>query len=361
MRLFACFQAPKSVCGLLSASFLVAMLSSPAAAQTAPASSTQADPTTLIPEWGVTGSAPQTGSSAHTSGKAFSAPNGQPGTTAPAIPTHASPPSAPPAQNPKAVEPPASKILITIDKPMQAMKVFVDNVERYTWKVSTGLRSYDTPSGTYKARSMNEIWYSKQWDDAPMPHAIFFTKKGHAIHGTDETKKLGSPASHGCVRLALEHARTLFTLVEANGLENTEIVLSGDIPADEVRAVSHGSRKQQIKPGKNAGTIGKRATPSGKSRVATSGPRKPQINTSKLKEGAVSAGAKVTSSGLRKQEIKPPKKVAYPHFDPRELEKPRRLSRKEWMRLYYSGPAQILPPQDEHGPPLRRRRVLRHY
>ena len=270
-------------------------------------------------------------------------------------------PSSPSAQSPNSAESPASKILVVIDKSTQEMKVFVDNVQRYTWEVSTGLPSYDTPSGTYTARSMNEIWYSKQWDDAPMPHAIFFTKKGHAIHGTDETKKLGSPASHGCVRLALEHARTLFTLVEANGLENTEIVLSGDIPADEVRAVSHGSRKQQIKPGKNAGTIGKRATPSGKSRVATSGPRKPQINTSKLKEGAVSAGAKVTSSGLRKQEIKPSKKLAYPHFDPRELEKPRRLSRREWLRLYYSGPPQILPPRNEYEPTLRRRRFLRPY
>src|SRR5438876_261787 len=84
--------------------------------------------------------------------------------------------------------------------------LFVDDVERYTWKVSTGMRGYDTPSGTYTARSMNEIWYSKQWDDAPMPHATFFTKKGHAIHGTEETQKLGRPASHGCVRLAPENA-----------------------------------------------------------------------------------------------------------------------------------------------------------
>ena len=357
MRLIACLRALKSVCRLPTASLLVAMLI-PLAAETA---SAQTESATLIPEWGVTGSAPQTGSSAHTSGKAFSAPNGQPGTTAPAIPTHASPPSAPPAQNPKAVEPPASKILIMIDKPMQELKVFVDNVERYTWEVSTGLRGYNTPSGTYTARSMNEIWYSKQWDDAPMPHAIFFTKKGHAIHGTDETKKLGRPASHGCVRLAPENARTLFALVKETGLENTEVVLTGDIPSEEVQVASHGPRKQQIKPAKTTGAMLNRGRPSGKSRVAASGPRKPQINTPKLKEGALSGGAKVTSSGLRKQEIKPSKKLAYPHFDPRELEKPRRLSRREWLRLYYSGPPQILPPRNEYEPALRRRRFLRPY
>ncbi len=102
-------------------------------------------------------------------------------------------PSSPSAQSSNSASSPASKILVVIDKSTQEMKVFVDNVERYTWKVSTGLPGYETPSGTYPARSMHKIWYSKQWDDAPMPHAIFFTKKGHAIHGTDETKKLGRP------------------------------------------------------------------------------------------------------------------------------------------------------------------------
>jgi hypothetical protein len=40
---------------------------------------------------------------------------------------------------------------------------------------------------------MNEIWYSKQWDNAPMPHSIFFMKDGHAIHGTLDAKNLGQP------------------------------------------------------------------------------------------------------------------------------------------------------------------------
>jgi len=355
MRLLARLRALKSV-GLPAAPLLAAMLIA-LAAETA---SAQAE-STSIPEWGVTGSAPQTGSSAYTSGKAFSTPNGQPGTAAPAIPVDASPPSAAQAETPKAAEPSASKILVLIDKLTQTMKVLVDDLERYTWDVSTGLRAYDTPSGTYAARSMNEIWYSKQWDDAPMPHAIFFTKKGHAIHGTEETQKLGRPASHGCVRLAPENALTLFALVKETGLKNTEVVLSGEIPKDEVRAASHGPRKQQIKSSKNAGTVLKRGRPSGKSRVAVSGQRKPQINTPKLKETGLSGGAKVTNSGLRKLEIKPSKKVAYPHFDPRDPEKSRRLSRKEWMRLYYSGPPQISPPRDEYEPPRRRRRALRPY
>jgi lipoprotein-anchoring transpeptidase ErfK/SrfK len=126
-------------------------------------------------------------------------------------------------------------VLINIDKEKQRMTVFVDGVEQYDWPVSTGLRGYSTPSGTYTTRSMNKIWYSKQWDNAPMPHAVFFTKEGHAIHGTYEVKRLGKPASHGCVRLSTENAATLYALVGEIGLKNTQVVLAGLTPGGESR------------------------------------------------------------------------------------------------------------------------------
>ena len=50
-----------------------------------------------------------------------------------------------------------------------------------------------------------------------MPHSIFFTKRGHAIHGSFDTRRLGSPASAGCVRLHPDNAKQLFALVEAAG------------------------------------------------------------------------------------------------------------------------------------------------
>jgi lipoprotein-anchoring transpeptidase ErfK/SrfK len=126
-----------------------------------------------------------------------------------------------------------STVLINIDKASQKMTVLLDGVQQYEWAVSTGLRGYTTPSGTYIARSMNKIWYSRQWDNAPMPHAVFFTKDGHAIHGTLEVKRLGKPASHGCVRLSPENAATLFALVENTGLNNTQVVLAGSTPGGE--------------------------------------------------------------------------------------------------------------------------------
>ena len=86
-----------------------------------------------------------------------------------------------------------SAILINIDKANQKMMVFLDGVEKYDWPVSTGKAGYSTPSGTYTATSMNEIWYSKQWDNAPMPHSIFFMKDGHAIHGSNDVKNSEAP------------------------------------------------------------------------------------------------------------------------------------------------------------------------
>ena len=93
---------------------------------------------------------------------------------------------------------------------------------------------------------MNKIWYSRQWDNAPMPHAVFFTRDGHAIHGTLEVKRLGKPASHGCVRLSPKNAATLYALVEKTGLKNTQVVLAGSTPG--------GKEKWQIKPEPNRGT-----------------------------------------------------------------------------------------------------------
>jgi hypothetical protein len=120
-----------------------------------------------------------------------------------------------------------AKVAITVDKDAQQMTVAVDGVERYHWPVSSGLPSYETPNGSFRAFRMEEDHYSKEFDDAPMPHSIFFTKIGHAIHGTDSESRLGTPASHGCVRLSRAHAATLYDLVKSEGVLNTTVTLTG--------------------------------------------------------------------------------------------------------------------------------------
>jgi lipoprotein-anchoring transpeptidase ErfK/SrfK len=150
----------------------------------------------------------------------------------------------------------AGAVLINIDKSRQKMTVSLDGVEKYVWPVSTGLAGYSTPSGTYTATSMNEIWYSKEWDNAPMPHSIFFRKDGYAIHGTYEAKYLGRPASHGCVRISRENAATLYALVKKVGLKNTEVVLTGVTPGGEYKVVRPESGNYYAQPQWGGGFFG---------------------------------------------------------------------------------------------------------
>ena len=133
------------------------------------------------------------------------------------------------------IEPKTPIIVANIDKTSQEMTIFVDGVEEHSWPVSTGLPGYATPSGTFTTSSMNEIWYSRQWNNTPMPHAVFFTKKGHAVHATDQVSKLGRPASKGCVRLSPKNAKTFYNLVKEHGLERTEVVLSGSTPGGDYK------------------------------------------------------------------------------------------------------------------------------
>jgi lipoprotein-anchoring transpeptidase ErfK/SrfK len=107
--------------------------------------------------------------------------------------------------------PKPAPIVVTVTKSNQHMVVTVDGQPRFKWPVSTGARGYATPSGHYKVSWLDEHHKSKQYNDAPMPYAIFFDE-GKAIHGF--AGSVGGPASHGCVRLSTSNAKTLFRLVE---------------------------------------------------------------------------------------------------------------------------------------------------
>src|ERR1700751_372595 len=120
-----------------------------------------------------------------------------------------------------------ARVDVTIDKNNQMMTVAVDGVTRYHWPVSTGIPSRETPNGTFRAFRMEEDHFSKEFDAAPMPNSIFFTKIGPAIHGPDWESRLGTPASHGCVRLSKANASTLYALVQEQGVLNTTVTLTG--------------------------------------------------------------------------------------------------------------------------------------
>ncbi len=141
----------------------------------------------------------------------------------------------------KKAPPPPPRLLITINTVSQTMTVEPDGDTLYKWPVSTGAPGYETPSGTYRPFRLEKEHYSKEWDDAPMPYSIFFTGRGHAVHGSYHVKSLGRRASHGCVRLHPDNAAKLFGLVQKTGTSNTRVVVKGGLfadganPADKVK------------------------------------------------------------------------------------------------------------------------------
>jgi lipoprotein-anchoring transpeptidase ErfK/SrfK len=120
--------------------------------------------------------------------------------------------------------PAAASIVVHVDRLSERMQVIVDGAPRYNWRVSTARRGYITPPGIYHPQRLAVRWYSKKYDNAPMPHSIFF-HGGYAIHGTYEIRRLGHPVSHGCVRLDPANAATLYGLVERQGFGGTTIVV----------------------------------------------------------------------------------------------------------------------------------------
>ena len=116
----------------------------------------------------------------------------------------------------------AARISVTVDLSQQTMTVRVGGETLYNWSVSTGRKGYRTPTGTYHPTRMHREYYSRKYDNAPMPYSIFF-RGGYAIHGTSHVSQLGSVASHGCVRLLKANAQTLYALVRQHGTGNTTI------------------------------------------------------------------------------------------------------------------------------------------
>ena len=121
---------------------------------------------------------------------------------------------------------PADAATVTIDLATQNMHVDTASGASYNWPVSTARAGYVTPTGTFQPERLAEVYHSKKYDNAPMPHAVFFYY-GFAIHGTNETRHLGHPASHGCVRLAPANATKLFNLVKSEG---ATITITGTPP-----------------------------------------------------------------------------------------------------------------------------------
>ena len=119
----------------------------------------------------------------------------------------------------------AANLVARISLSSQTMTVSQNGFVRYRWKVSTARKGYVTPQGSWSAKWLSRDHRSRKYDNAPMPYAIFFNG-GYAVHATFDVKRLGRPASHGCIRLHPSNAATFFTLAQKYGLSNTKVIVT---------------------------------------------------------------------------------------------------------------------------------------
>jgi lipoprotein-anchoring transpeptidase ErfK/SrfK len=132
---------------------------------------------------------------------------------------------------PTVIVPPAPPVPVVslnleVDLAAQRLTVIENGETKHVWPISSGAPGHPTKTGTFRPQWASRMWYSRQYDLAPMPHAVFFNG-GIAFHATAATHLLGRPASHGCVRLAPENARMLYAMIHRHGYAKTEIRVFG--------------------------------------------------------------------------------------------------------------------------------------
>jgi lipoprotein-anchoring transpeptidase ErfK/SrfK len=123
----------------------------------------------------------------------------------------------------KALE--AAEIVAKVDLSQQRMQVFIQGKRKYVWRVSTGKKGWQTPTGNFQPYKTYRNYYEKRWK-SNLPYLVMInSSKGIGIHGTHQSGRLGRPASHGCIRLSVGNAAKFYSLVQKHGLYNSRVTV----------------------------------------------------------------------------------------------------------------------------------------
>jgi hypothetical protein len=77
--------------------------------------------------------------------------------------------------------------------------------------VSTGRPGHETRPGSFRILAKYRTYFSRKYDNAPMPYMQQITTYGVAFHAGPMP---GYPASHGCIRLPAKFAANLFAVTK---------------------------------------------------------------------------------------------------------------------------------------------------
>lgn len=100
---------------------------------------------------------------------------------------------------------------IQIDLQSQRLIAWEGSNPVYSVIVSTGKRATPTRIGTFavKTKHLRTRMTGPGYDVSNVPHTMYYFR-GYAIHGAYWHNKFGTPVSHGCVNVAVNHAKWLF-------------------------------------------------------------------------------------------------------------------------------------------------------
>lgn len=101
----------------------------------------------------------------------------------------------------------------------QKVRIYKNGTVTKEWTASTGVNSA-TPLGSFTIQNRGEWFYSEKYQEGAMWwisfkdwgiylfHSIPMDREKNVI--TEEANKLGTPASHGCIRLELDNAKWIY-------------------------------------------------------------------------------------------------------------------------------------------------------
>jgi lipoprotein-anchoring transpeptidase ErfK/SrfK len=117
----------------------------------------------------------------------------------------------------------SNKRWIQIKLSKQQLIAWQGNKPVYAIKVSTGKASTPTLPGTFEIQFKRRTYRMKGTDyDVPNVPYILYYDGNYAIHGAYWHRKFGTPVSHGCTNLAVDHAKWLFDWAS----EGTPVVIN---------------------------------------------------------------------------------------------------------------------------------------
>jgi len=104
---------------------------------------------------------------------------------------------------------------IEIDLSSQRLTAWQGKNPEYAVIISTGKNATPTLTGVFSIQTKlrSARMQGDDYDIPDVPYTMFYSG-GYAIHGAYWHRSFGTPVSHGCVNVAVDHAERLFDWAE---------------------------------------------------------------------------------------------------------------------------------------------------